>query len=144
MPCHVNQVVGGLASARLPISFSEIIAPRSTSLANRHSMKPWDPAFQAVPYPSSKILTGSVLEPINFIQVMMIELLAKGFVRFGDFGIVDEPTGLRIDLAAHGYFASEGMAVQPKALMTFRHIRQAMRCLKSKLFHQIYNHSVES
>ena len=107
-------------------------------------MKPADPAFQTFPYPQCEVFACSVLEPINLIQVMMIELLTEGLERLGDFGIVDEPTCLRIDLATHGYFASERMPVQPKALMTFRHVWQAMSCLESKLFHKIYNHSGKS
>ena len=90
-------------------------------------MKPADPAFQTFPYPQREVFACSVLEPINFIQVMMVELLAKGFESFGDFGIVYEPTGRGIDLPAHGYFTSEGMPVQPEALMTFRYVWQSVR-----------------
>jgi hypothetical protein len=89
-------------------------------------MKPADSAFQPFPYPSREVLTCGVLQPIYFIQIMMVEHLSDRLERFGDFGIIDEPACLWIDLAAHGHFASEGVTVKPEALMLSRHIWQAM------------------
>lgn len=89
-------------------------------------MKPADSAFQTFPYPSREDLTGGVLQPIYFIQIMMVEHLSDRLERFGDFGIVDEPAGLWIDLPAYGHFASEGVTVKPETLMLSRHIWQAV------------------
>jgi len=89
-------------------------------------MKPADSAFQPFPYPSREVLTCGVLQPIYFIQIMMVEHLSDRLERFGDFSIVDEPAGLWIDLAAHPHFTPEGVPMKAETLMLGRNIWQAV------------------
>ena len=72
------------------LSLPEIVASCGASLANRHSMKPSDPAFQPFPYPPREVLAGRVLESINIIQVVMVELFTEGLECLGDLGVTSK------------------------------------------------------
>jgi diaminohydroxyphosphoribosylaminopyrimidine deaminase/5-amino-6-(5-phosphoribosylamino)uracil reductase len=58
--------------------------------------------------------------------------------------IVNEPTSVRVDLTAHGYFAAKRMAVQASALVALRGAGQAVRCFKRELFYKLDNHPTKS
>jgi hypothetical protein len=64
----------------------------------------------------------------------MIQSLSQRFERVSYFGVVDEPSGFRIDLSAHCHFAFERMSVEPRALVISRDHRQAVRRFKAELF----------
>ena len=104
-------------------------------------MKPRQPAFQSLPDPSNEILTSCVVQSINFVQVIMIQLLPKGLERVGDLGVVDKPTGFRINLAAHRDLASERMTVQPRAFVFGRNHWQPVGRFKSELLYKVNDHS---
>ena len=74
----------------------------------------------------------------------MIEHLANWLEGVGNLGVVDEPTGSRINFSANGDFTLEGVAVKPGAFVIRRNARQAMRRFESKFLNEFYNHSIES
>lgn len=104
-------------------------------------MKSGQPAFQPLPYPPGKILARCVVQSLDLVQIVVVQLLAQGFERLGDLGVVDKPASLGINLPAHSNFALERMPVQPRAFMFGRNIGQSVRRLKRELFYKIDNHS---
>jgi len=70
----------------------------------------------------------------------MIESLSQRLERVGYLGVVDEPAGFGIYLAAHYDFALERMSVESRALVLGRDHRQAMRCFKPEFFYEIDDH----
>ena len=51
-------------------------------------------------------------------------------------GEVNQPSGERIDVAAHGDLAAKRMAVHAPALVSFRYVREIMRSFEPEVFDQ--------
>jgi len=69
----------------------------------------------------------------------MIQPFEDGLKRFAEIGEVHDPTGVRIDFAAHVQLDAKRMAVQAGAFVACRHVGQPMRRLDrecAKNFHE--------
>jgi len=64
----------------------------------------------------------------------MIQLLQQGCERIFDVIEVHQPARDRVHLALDGQPYKEGVSVQAGAFVSFGHVRQPMRCLKSEVF----------
>jgi len=107
-------------------------------------MKSRKATLQTFPNPPGKILAGRILEPVNLVQIIVVQPLMQRFECVRDLGIVDEPTCLRVNLSAHRDFTSERMPVQTRTLMILGHEGQAVRGLKGELFDQVDDHRQQS
>jgi len=74
----------------------------------------------------------------------MIQHLANWLEGVGNLGVVDEPTGSRINFSANGDFTLEGVAVKPGAFVIRRNAWQPMRRFETEFFDELYDHSNES
>lgn len=70
----------------------------------------------------------------------MVKLLADRLEGGCNIAIVDEPTGLWIDLAAHGNLASKRMPVKPRALVSFGNAGQTVGRFKGEFFNKLNDH----
>ena len=107
-------------------------------------MKPVESSFEALPNPSRQVLACGVFQAVNFVEIVMIEPLPERLECLGDFGVVNEPSCLRINLSAHADLAAKRMAVQPRALVAFRHAGQTVRRLKGEFFNKLDYHRAKS
>lgn len=63
----------------------------------------------------------------------MIQLFPQRPKRFFNFGEIQKPTRVRINLTLAHHFHAKAMPVQPMALVTVRHMGQPMGRLKGEL-----------
>ena len=74
----------------------------------------------------------------------MVEPLAKRLESICYLGVIDEPARARVYFAAHSYLTAKRVAVQPRAFVPLRDVRQAVSRLESELFYKLYDHLSKS
>ena len=88
--------------------------------------------LQAIPDPHSHVFAGGILQTVNFVEIMVIQLLPERLKRYGDIGVIDHPAKLGIALALDHDLRLKTVAVQPAAFVIPREVWQVMRCLELK------------
>jgi hypothetical protein len=94
---------------------------------NRHAAEHRHTRLHLVPNPPSKIFRRRIFKAGNVVQVVVIQPVIGRLERGLEFGKVHHPASVWIDSARHMQFDAERMAMQPRALMSGGHVRQAMR-----------------
>ena len=85
-----------------------------------------------LPDPDRDIFRGGIFEPIDIVQIMMVEPLKQGFEGGLDRKEIGDKAGDRIDRALEPQFHAIGVPVQPAAAVFFGDIRQNMRRLETE------------
>ena len=88
--------------------------------------------LQAIPDPHSHVFAGGILQTVNFVEIMVIQLLPKRLERCGDIGVIDHPAKFGIALALDHDLRLKTVPVQPAAFVILREVWQVMRCLELK------------
>ena len=88
--------------------------------------------LEPAPDPARQILAGGVLQPLDFVQVMMIELLIDRLEDAGQIGEVHDPACLLRHRAGDMNLDAKRMAMQAPAFVALRHVRQVVRRLDSE------------
>src|SRR3546814_3900259 len=70
---------------------------------------------------------GRVLQPLDFVEVVVVELLVQRPERGLDVAEVHHPAAVGARLAGDMQLDHERMPVQPRALVARRHVRQPVR-----------------
>src|SRR3990172_2536003 len=94
--------------------------------------------FHFPPDPPRQIFAGGIFQTLHLVEIAVIELIEDRFERFGDFGVIPDPSPMRVDgtFKMQGY--PEGMTVQPAAFMAIRKIGQAVGSLDPKLLGDLH------
>ena len=87
-----------------------------------------------LPDPDRQIFTSGILQPLNIIEVMVIELIIDRCKSRFNVAKVHNPTRLFPHRTFDGHCHEKGMAVETRAFVSYRNIRQAMCRLDTKLF----------
>jgi hypothetical protein len=90
------------------------------------------------PDPFGDVLARWVLEPVDFVQVPMIELVVDRLECLSDVGEVRHPTLIWIDWATNMYLDTIRVAMQAGALVVCWHTGQTMRSLESELLEDLH------
>jgi hypothetical protein len=106
-------------------------------------MKSRQASGNTIPNPSGKVLTRGILQAVDFVKIIVVQLLPYRLERGSDIRVVDIPTGLGIYFTANRNLAFERMPVQPRALMPRGNARQKVSRLKRYFFHQFDHHFAE-
>ena len=113
-----------------------LVAPINTAggagFRDLHSGQKRQAWLQSIPDPHSQVFAGGILQTVNFVEIMMIQLLPKRLKRYGDIGVIDHPAKLGIALALDYDLRLKTVAVQPAAFVILREVWQVMRCLELK------------
>ena len=78
------------------------------------------------------MFAGRVIQPLDLIQIMMIELFVERLKDPGDIRKVHDPTRLLLDRSRDVNLDPERMAMQSPAFVVFRDIRQKVRRFNGK------------
>src|SRR5436190_4186070 len=122
-PCGIATVYAAHRAAATGRSFAAVNAPRGRRFVHNDFAKTGTKRLKFLPEPRGHVFDRRVLESRDFVEIGVIELLHEGFHGRADFGMIVKPAGGRIDLAFHGDFDFETMAVHPAALMAFWRFR---------------------
>lgn len=85
--------------------------------------------LEATPDPDREIFARGIFQPRYIIQAMMVDLGENGRERRLQIGEIHDPAGFSVGLARYVDLDTEGMPVQPRALVARRHIGKTMRRL---------------
>jgi len=87
----------------------------------------WKRGLERVPDPYRQALAGRVFQTRNFVEIAMIQAFEHRPKRRLHIGEIHHPSGFRPRISAHMHFDPKGMAVQTRAFVASRYVRQAMR-----------------
>src|SRR5262249_6683349 len=76
------------------------------------------------------MLAGRVLEPLDLVQIIMIQPLPQGLEQLIHPPEVEKPAGLGVDRPGHAQLHFEAVAMQARTLVPGRHVRQPMSGLE--------------
>lgn len=96
-----------------------------------------------VPEPPRQVLARGVLEPRHVVQVVVVEQVVQRLPNQVDIAEVDEPARFRVDATMDAKLDFEAVTMQARALVTRRHLRQAMGGLEAELTKQTNLHARE-
>ena len=78
------------------------------------------------------MFAGRVSQPLDLIQIMMVDLFIERLKGPDDIRKVHDPTRLLLDRSRDVNLDPERMAMQPPAFVVFRDIRQKVRRFNGK------------
>src|SRR5258706_13129103 len=87
--------------ANADTSAALLFATRVAGLVNDHALEPDELGRELLPEPVREVLTGRVFEPLDVVQVVVIELVVQGLPNRVELTVVDEPTRFGVHGAAH-------------------------------------------
>ena len=116
-------------------------APCRAGLAHDDLAQPGQRGGDALPDPAREVLAGRVLEPLDLVQVVVVELGVERLEGGLDLGEVHEPAELLVHLAAHVQRDLEGVPVQAGALVVRRDHGQPVRGLERELLEDLHRAS---
>lgn len=115
-------------------------ASTRASFADLYAAEFWQLWLELRPNPNRQIFASGVLKTRYLIEIVVVELRPDRLEGFFDIAKVHHPARLLADWAFYGYAYHEGMAMQARAFMPVRDVRQAVSCLECELF--VYFHGV--
>lgn len=89
------------------------------------------------------MFAGGVIQPLDLIQVMMIELFIERLKDPGDIRKVHDPTRMLLDRSRDVNPDPERMAMQPPAFVVFRNIRQMVRRFNGKNLEYFHGNKIK-
>lgn len=95
---------------------------------------------EAIPDPPTQIFAGRILQAVNFIQVMVIQLVANGSTCLGDIAIIHQPAGFCVHITANRNGQYVAVAVEAGAFVTIGNKGKAVGCLEPNLFGKFHSH----
>ena len=70
-----------------------------------------------VPDPAGDVFAGRIFEALDFVQMMMVELLPERFKGVADFSVIDQPPQFLVAFSADVERGFETMSVESIAFM---------------------------
>lgn len=104
----------------------------STGFTNNQLAQQRQPRFKSNPYPAREILAGGVFQPLDLVQIVMIELVEDRFKCLADIAKILHPSLGCADLTGDMYLDVERVPVQTRAFMGLGQVRQSMCSLDGK------------
>jgi len=98
----------------------------------------WKGWFEPVPDPLGKSFTGGIFETGDVVQIVVINLIEDRRERRLDVGEVHDPAGVNADRSGYMDFYAEGMPVQARALVSWRHVGQPVCGLDVKNLEDVH------
>ena len=86
------------------------------------------------PEPFAHVLDGGIFQPLDFVEIAVVELFHQRFHRLADFGVIVNPARLGVALAFHRNLQLEAVAVHLLAFVTSRGLGQRLRGLEIEIF----------
>jgi len=81
-------------------------------------------------------LARGIFEARYFVQVVMVDAIVDGPPRVVELLIVDEPSGLFVDGPRNGELHAKAVAVEARAFVAARDLREPVRRLEAELVHE--------
>ena len=94
--------------------------------------------MQVIPNPPAKIFAGGIEQALDFVQIMVVQLLVDRLEYRSQVGKVHYPTGLIFNLPPDPNLNAEGMAVKTSTFVACRHVGQAVSRLTDEDFRDFY------
>lgn len=94
-----------------------------------------------MPHPLREVLTGRVLQSLDFIEVVMIEPIVDRLEDLLQVRKVHDPTSGFRHLTLDVDLNTERVAVQTPALVPLGHVGQSVRGLECEFFEDFHVHS---
>ena len=70
-----------------------------------------------IPDPAGDVFAGRIFEALDFVQMMMVELLPERFKGVADFGVINQPPQFLVAFSADVERGFETMSVESIAFM---------------------------
>ncbi len=86
-----------------------------------------------LPEPRGHVFNRRIIQPRDFVEIGVIELLDERLHRRADLGVIVKPAGRWIDGAFHRNLDFETVPVHPPALVALGRIRQRLGRFKIKI-----------
>lgn len=83
--------------------------------------------LQVMPNPDRQAFAGGVLQPFDFVQVAVVQLIEDRPKRCFDIGKVHAPPGMFTEIAGDADFDAKRVTVQSRTLVPLRNIWQPVR-----------------
>lgn len=119
-------------------SVADIFAATGARLMDAHLGKLRQQRLELVPDPFRNVLAGRVVQPIDFIQIIMVKLVIERLENGLEFGEIANPASVWIDLATDVDGGLEGVTMQATTLMPCWDMGKAVCCFKSELFENFH------
>jgi hypothetical protein len=94
---------------------------------DHYFVQPGQRRLQSLPNPASQHFAGRILQPLDIVEVMMVELVVERCESGFDIAEVHHPAKRGIRLALQMDFDAKRMTVKPRAFVPGRHVGQAVR-----------------
>jgi hypothetical protein len=120
------------SGAREPHSNSVVFCEAILRLENHDARKLGQGGFYPLPDPDRDIFRRGVFEPIDIVQITMVEPFEQRFERGFDREEIGDKASDRIDRTLKPQFHAIGMPVKPAAPVPFGNIRQKVRRLETE------------
>ena len=121
MRCQIND--NARLCAGQPRSDAAVFGPAILSLEHDDTRKWGQPRLGPVPDPDRDIFRRRVFEPLDIVQITMVEPFEQRFERGFDREEIGDKASDRIDRTLKPQFHAIGMPVQPAAAVPFGNIR---------------------
>src|SRR5690242_1960964 len=106
---------------------------------DHHAIEPRQAWLQAAEDPAREHFAGRVLQPLDLVEVLVIQLLEQRSECGLDVGEVHHPAHGRVRFAFDMNLHPERMPVQPCTLVPGRHVGQPMRRLDLEHFMDVHD-----
>src|SRR5437762_2805536 len=127
-----------------PSLFTAINAASGRRFMHHDLAEPRTLGLQFLPEPCRHLFNCWVLQPLNFIEVRVVQYSQKRRHRCTNLGMIINPPRSGIDISFDRNLYFETMAMHSPAFMTLRRLWQNLRCFKSKIFSQTRSHNSDS
>src|SRR5712691_2212533 len=99
----------------------------------------WEGGGEVVPDPAGEVLAGGVFQVVDFVEVVVVELVVQWLERGFDVGEVEYHAGVGVDGAVDVDFDVVGVSVQSPALVPFGEVRQPVSGLEAELAEDVHH-----
>lgn len=114
------------------VSFPAIDAATGAGLADLDFAQLRQGRLQSLPDPAGQVFAGGVLQSLDVVEVVVVQPVVDRLEFFLDVAEIHHPATGFVGVPGDSEPDMEGMAVQPGALVTLRHIGQAVGRFKMK------------
>ena len=89
--------------------------------------------MEPLPDPTGEVFARGIFQPLDLIEIMMVESFAKRMPRLEQIVKINGPTRVRVHGTSHGDLHAKTVTVQARALVPGRDLRQAVSGFKTEL-----------
>lgn len=126
---EANHVIASQACS----GWTGVHATGRTGVSNHYFAENRQTRLETLPKPLRKDCAGRIRESFDVIEVVVVQLLAKGTTRIGYLSDIDQPARPRVDFAADVNLDTKRMTMKTTTLAAWTNVRRCVCRLESEL-----------